>query len=128
MVEDCIGRGKSLQEGGAVYNFTGPQGFGVANMADALYAIKTLVYDEKKVTMAEMRDALAANFGEPMADSDAGGGTTIVWTLPELPMRRNTSLRTACSPRRRTRTPSRRRPPRCSEARSCGKRSRLMQL
>lgn len=78
MVEDCIGRGKSLQEGGAVYNFTGPQGFGVANMADALYAIKTLVYDEKKVTMAEMRDALAANFGEPMADSDAAAITAAV--------------------------------------------------
>ncbi len=25
--------GKTVQEGGAVYNFTGPQGFGVANMA-----------------------------------------------------------------------------------------------
>lgn len=35
MIEDCIGRGKSVQEGGAVYNFTGPQGFGVANMADS---------------------------------------------------------------------------------------------
>ena len=44
MVEDCIGRGKSLQEGGAIYNFTGPQGFGVANMADSLYAVKTLVF------------------------------------------------------------------------------------
>ena len=62
MVEDCIGRGKSLQEGGAVYNFTGPQGFGIANMADALYAVKTLVYDEKKYTLAEVKAALEANF------------------------------------------------------------------
>ena len=31
MVEDCIGKAKSVQEGGAVYNFTGPQGFGIAN-------------------------------------------------------------------------------------------------
>ena len=44
MVDDCICRGKALQEGGAVYNFTGPQGFGIANMADSLYAIKKLVY------------------------------------------------------------------------------------
>ena len=36
MVDDCIKRGKSVQEGGAIYNFTGPQGFGVANMADSL--------------------------------------------------------------------------------------------
>ena len=64
MIEDCIGRGKSVQEGGAIYNFTGPQGFGVANMADSLYAIKTLVFDERKVTLAEYRDALASNYGK----------------------------------------------------------------
>ena len=62
MVEDCIGRGKSVQEGGAVYNFTGPQGFGIANMADALYAVKTLVYDEKKYTLKEVKNALEKNF------------------------------------------------------------------
>lgn len=63
MVDDCIGRGKSLQEGGAIYNFTGPQGFGIANNTDALLAIKQLVFEEKKVTMTELRDALQANFG-----------------------------------------------------------------
>ena len=51
MVDDCIKRGKTVQEGGAVYNFTGPQGFGIANMADSLYAIKKLAFDEKKVTL-----------------------------------------------------------------------------
>ena len=71
MVEDCMGRGKSVQEGGAVYNFTGPQGFGVANMADALYAIKKLVFDEKKVTLAEYKDALDHNFGHTIPASDA---------------------------------------------------------
>ena len=59
MVDDCMKRGKSVQEGGAVYNFTGPQGFGVANMADALYAVKTLVYDEKKITMKELKRSSA---------------------------------------------------------------------
>ena len=48
MIDDCIGRGKSLQEGGAVYNFTGPQGFGIANATDALYAIKELVFEQKE--------------------------------------------------------------------------------
>ncbi len=64
MVDDCMARGKALQEGGAVYNFTGPQGFGVANMADALYAVKTLVFEEKKVTMAELKRALQFNYGK----------------------------------------------------------------
>ena len=64
LCNDCIEKGVSLQEGGAHYNFTGPQGFGIANMTDALLAIKTLVFDEKKVTMAEMKQALADNFGK----------------------------------------------------------------
>lgn len=64
MVDDCIKRGKTVQEGGAVYNFTGPQGFGVANMADSLYAIKKLVYDEKKVSMSDYKEALLTNYGK----------------------------------------------------------------
>ncbi len=68
MVEDCIGRGKSVQEGGAIYNFTGPQGFGIANMADALYAVKTLVFEQKKFTLAELKAALESNFGNGMSD------------------------------------------------------------
>ena len=64
LCNDCIEKGTSLQEGGAHYNFTGPQGFGIANMTDALLAMKTLVFEEKKVTMAEMKQALADNFGK----------------------------------------------------------------
>ena len=71
MIEDCIGRGKSVQEGGAVYNFTGPQGFGIANMADSLYAVKTLVFDEHKLSMADLRDALANNFGKLRTPEEA---------------------------------------------------------
>lgn len=63
MVEDCIKQGKTVQEGGAVYNFTGPQGFGVANMADSLYAIQKLVFEQKKVTLEEYKTALEENYG-----------------------------------------------------------------
>lgn len=35
MVDDCLTRGLTAEQGGAVYNFTGPQGFGIANMADS---------------------------------------------------------------------------------------------
>ena len=78
MIEDCIGRGKTVQEGGAVYNFTGPQGFGIANMADSLWAVKTLVYDQKKYTLAELRDALDHNFGRGMAGPKAGQITAAI--------------------------------------------------
>ena len=67
MIDDCIGRGKALQEGGAIYNFTGPQGFGIANVADSMLAIRELVYEKKTVTMAEMKDALENNFGKGLS-------------------------------------------------------------
>ncbi|MGR5142621.1 glycyl radical protein [Photobacterium sp. DNB23_23_1] len=63
MVDDCIGDGKSLQEGGAQYNFSGPQGVGAANVGDSLTAIKKLVFDEGKLTLQQVKDALDTNFG-----------------------------------------------------------------
>ena len=71
MVDDCISCGKTPEQGGAVYNFTGPQGFGIANIADSLYAVKTLVYEQKKLTLAELNDALTHDFGEDSAEVSA---------------------------------------------------------
>lgn len=68
MVYDCIGRGKTINEGGAFYNFTGPQGVGVADVADSLAAIKHLVYDTKQVSAAEYQQALQDNFGNETVD------------------------------------------------------------
>ena len=78
MIEDCIGRGKSLQEGGAIYNFTGPQGFGIANVTDALTAIKTLVYDKKVLKLCELKAALDNNFGLDMDSTAAEKLTKVV--------------------------------------------------
>ena len=64
LIDDCMARGKSNQEGGARYNFTGPQGFGIANNTDGLLAVKTLVFDTKQVTMEEYKEAIQNNFGE----------------------------------------------------------------
>ena len=76
MIDDCIKRGKTVQEGGAVYNFTGPQGFGIANMADSLYAIRQLVYEEKKFTMEELKEALAWNYGKGLDEQSVRDITT----------------------------------------------------
>lgn len=64
LMDDCMKRGLSVQEGGAVYNFTGPQGFGIANVADSLYTIRELVFKEKKFTLRELSNALNMNFGQ----------------------------------------------------------------
>lgn len=63
LVDDCIGRGISVQEGGAIYNFTGPQAFGVADSGDSICAIKKHVFDNKEITMAQLKEALDHNFG-----------------------------------------------------------------
>lgn len=71
MIDNCIENGKTMEEGGAIYNFTGPQGFGIANMTDGLYAIKQLVYEKHLCTLEDFKDAMSHNFGEPIAPKGA---------------------------------------------------------
>lgn len=65
LTQDCIGRGKTLKEGGAVYDFISGLQVGIANMADSLAAIKKLVYEEKKITGQQLMDALKDDFNSP---------------------------------------------------------------
>ena len=62
LVDDCIAKGKALQQGGAHYNFTGPQGVGVANVADSLAALKMLVFENKDLSLESLQKALATDF------------------------------------------------------------------
>lgn len=62
LVDDCISRKKSIQEGGAHYNFTGPQGVGIANVGDSFAAIDTLVFKNKKFDMKTIKYNLENNF------------------------------------------------------------------
>ncbi len=62
MIDDCIDRGTDVTAGGALYNFIGPQGLATGNVADGLAAIKQLIFEEKKVTGAEMLQALKDNW------------------------------------------------------------------
>jgi pyruvate formate-lyase/glycerol dehydratase family glycyl radical enzyme len=62
LVADCIGRGMSVQEGGATYNFTGPQGVGVANAGDSLTAIKKLCFDDAAISLVELKEILDKNY------------------------------------------------------------------
>jgi len=62
LTQDCIGRGKTLKEGGAVYDFISGLQVGIANMADSLAAIKKLVFEEKRITPEELWNALEENF------------------------------------------------------------------
>lgn len=65
LTDDCIARGKTIKEGGAVYDFISGLQVGIANMADCLAAIKKLVYEEEKITRQELWDAILDDFSSP---------------------------------------------------------------
>lgn len=65
LTDDCIARGKTIKEGGAVYDFISGLQVGIANMADSLAAIKKLVFDEGKISSQELWDALLDDFQSP---------------------------------------------------------------
>jgi len=62
LTEGCLESGRDVMDGGAVYNPSGVNLFGVANIANSLAAIKKLVFEEKAVPFDALRDALKNNF------------------------------------------------------------------
>lgn len=65
LTDDCIGRGKTIKEGGAVYDFISGLQVGIANMADSLAAIKKLVFEEHKLTTEQLWNAILDDFQSP---------------------------------------------------------------
>lgn len=65
LVDDCIARGKTLKEGGAVYDFISGLQVGIANMADSLAAIKKCVFEDQSISKQELWDALENDFEGP---------------------------------------------------------------
>ncbi|WP_440897730.1 glycyl radical protein [Amphibacillus sp. Q70] len=62
LTEDCIGRGKTIKEGGALYDYISGLQVGIANLADSLAAIKQLVFEQEKVTQEELWEALMTDY------------------------------------------------------------------
>lgn len=73
LIEDCISRGKSVQEGGARYNFSGPQGCGIVDAGDSIHCIDKHIFQDKRWTMAQLMEALDANFGYPVPEGSSTG-------------------------------------------------------
>ncbi len=59
---DCIGRGRDIEDGGALYNWAECAFVGLANYVDALYVIREEVFEQKNFTLAGLREILANNF------------------------------------------------------------------
>ena len=63
MYEGCMEKAKDVSAGGAMYNFgPGVVWSGLATYADSMAAIKKLVFEEKKYTLAQLNEALKADF------------------------------------------------------------------
>ena len=60
--QGCIEKGLSYFEGGPVYNLNSPHIGGLADTVNSLYAIKKLVFDEKKRTLSELMNILKNNW------------------------------------------------------------------
>lgn len=65
--DDCISRELDFTTGGAVYSHHGVQVVSFPNTVNALLNIKRLVYDEKKISLADCKKAIECNF-EGMED------------------------------------------------------------
>ena len=62
LIEGCLEKGRDYRNGGPLYNHGQILAEGIADAGDSLYAVKKRIYDEKKYTMAELIDALDADF------------------------------------------------------------------
>ncbi len=62
LIEGCLEKGRDYRNGGPLYNHGQILAEGIADAGDSLYAVKKLIYDEKKYTMAQLIAALNANF------------------------------------------------------------------
>lgn len=62
MVQDCLGRGKEILDGGAKYSLSGCMVFAGVDAGNSLAAVKKLVFEDKKVTLPQLKEALLADF------------------------------------------------------------------
>ena len=62
VIQDCIERGIDVTAGGARYNFSGPQGVQIANVADSLAAVRQAVFEEHWASAEDLLDALRSDF------------------------------------------------------------------
>lgn len=58
----CFATGKDATQGGTVYNNTPLNLCGMASLADSLAALRSLVFEQKKVTLADFTQALKQNY------------------------------------------------------------------
>ncbi len=62
MMENCLENGRDLSEAGSKYNNTGLLINGLATAADSLLSIRKTVFEEKRLTLPELKTILLSNY------------------------------------------------------------------
>ncbi|MFX0098517.1 MAG: pyruvate formate lyase family protein [Candidatus Hodarchaeota archaeon] len=84
LTEGCLDSGRDFNKGGARYNWHETMIFGIPNVADALEAIRTLVFEDKKFTLEQLAEQLRSNWE---ADGDAVAGDMMRNTCLNRPVK-----------------------------------------
>jgi formate C-acetyltransferase len=58
----CIESGKAAEAGGAKYNFYGVNVLGIGTLVDSLLAVREIVYETRKLSLAEFKKEVRENF------------------------------------------------------------------
>jgi pyruvate formate-lyase/glycerol dehydratase family glycyl radical enzyme len=62
LMDGCAEKGRDVNEGGTIWNFNTLEGMGIATLADSVAAVKKLVYDENRIRMSDLLNAIEANY------------------------------------------------------------------
>jgi formate C-acetyltransferase len=66
LIDGSIEKGTDVTKGGARYNSSGSSNIGLADVTDSLMVIKKLVFDDKKISFADLKKEVDSNFtGDP---------------------------------------------------------------
>ena len=83
LVSDCIERGKTIGQGGAIYDFIGDIELGYGTAADSLAALKKIVFDEKKLTGEQVLHAISTNFNDEQSAPSGPGIRKMLLNAPK---------------------------------------------
>lgn len=62
LVDGCLQSGRDSNNGGARFNFLTVEGIALGTAADSLAAVRKLVFEDRQIEMAQLVEALRANF------------------------------------------------------------------
>ncbi|MGN7986636.1 Dyp-type peroxidase [Pedobacter sp. 22226] len=70
LMDDCLARGLDFYSGGTKYNIYGPCYISLSSTINSLYAIKTMVFDDKNAvtTLPELLECLCCDWGYKMTE------------------------------------------------------------